>query len=216
MTRTRTAPEGEHRGRGGPNWLFERRLWAGGLACVAGVDEAGRGPLAGPVVAAATAFHPGDGTERLAGLNDSKCLSPLARARLAPRIRNVAAGWAVAAVDPTEIDAMGIGQASLEAMRRAVALLRPLPQHVLVDGPYLPRLQGTQTAVIGGDGLCCSIAAASVLAKVQRDALMEGWDLVYPGYGFAVHRGYPTAAHRAALRRLGPCPLHRRSFRLEG
>ena len=214
-TRARTAPEAEQREPRGPSWLFERRLWSGGLPVVAGVDEAGRGPLAGPVVAAAAAFHPGDFAAALAGLNDSKRLSPLARARLAPRIRGAAVAWAVACVAPAEIDAMGIGQASLEAMRRAVALLRPLPQHLLVDGPYLPRLHLAQTAVIGGDGLCGSIAAASVLAKVARDALMDGWDLVYPGYGFSVHRGYPTAAHRAALARLGPCPLHRRSFRLE-
>ncbi len=216
MAQAGSLPETGHRDRSGPSWLFERRLWASGLACVAGVDEVGRGPLAGPVVAAAAAFHPGELAAALAGLNDSKRLSAAARARLAPGIRQAAAGWAVACVDAAEIDAMGIGQASLEAMRRAVGLLRPSPQHLLVDGPYLPRLPLAQTAVVGGDGLCCSVAAASVLAKVARDALMDGWDRVYPGYGFVEHRGYPTAAHRAALRRLGPCPLHRRSFRLDG
>ncbi len=179
-----------------------------------GLDEVGRGPLAGPVVAAAVVLPVGLGVEALPGLDDSKRLGAQVREALVPRIQAVAVGVAVAEVDEGEIDRLGIAQASFEAMRQALALLGVRAEHALVDGLRNPRLPCPQTPLIGGDGLSCSIAAASVVAKVHRDALMTRWDAAYPGYGFAAHKGYPTAGHRAALRRLGPCPLHRRSFRL--
>jgi ribonuclease HII len=202
--------------RPGPSLWFERRLWLGGRCLVAGADEVGRGPLAGPVVAAAVIFPPEVREADLAGLDDSKRLSPEAREALVPRIRALALAWAVAEVDVEEIDRLNIAQASFEAVRRAVAALRPAPEHVLVDGLPNPRLVPLpQTALVGGDGLSLSVAAASVLAKVHRDRCMVAWDAVYPGYGFAEHKGYPTPEHRRALGRLGPCPLHRRSFRLQ-
>lgn len=203
--------------RRGPTLLFEHRLWLSGCRNVAGADEVGRGPLAGPVVAAAVIFTPTVDVARLAGLDDSKRLSPKARETLVPRIRELAVAWAIASVDVDEIDRLNIAQASFEAMRRAVVALQPPAEHVLVDGLRNPRLREVaHTPLVGGDGLSVSIAAASVLAKVHRDRLMTDWDLVHPEYGFADHKGYPTAEHRAALRRLGPCPLHRRSFRLDG
>lgn len=203
--------------RRGPTLLFEQRLWLSGRRSVAGADEVGRGPLAGPVVAAAVVFDPDVDLGRLAGLDDSKRLSPKAREALAPCIRDLARAWAIAVVDVDEIDRMNIAQASFEAMRRAVLALRPMPEHVLIDGLRNPRLREVaHTPLVGGDGLSVSIAAASVLAKVHRDRLMAEWDLRHPGYGFADHKGYPTPEHRAALRLLGPCPLHRRSFRLDG
>ena len=182
---------------------------------MAGVDEVGRGPLAGPVVAAAVIFPPCVAPDRLPPVDDSKRLSPRVRQELAPRIREAALAFAVAVVDPCEIDRLNIAQASFECMHRAVEALQPAAQHALVDGLRNPRLSVPQTPLLGGDGLCVSIAAASVLAKVHRDGLMLWYDTVYPGYGFADHKGYPTARHRAALRALGPSPLHRRSFRLE-
>lgn len=202
--------------RGGPTLLFEQRLWARGCRVVAGADEVGRGPLAGPVVAAAVIFDPGLDAAALPGLRDSKQLSPRAREGLVRPITALARHHALAVVEVADIDRWNIAQASFEAMRRAVHALRPAPEHVLLDGLHNPRLASPpQTALVGGDGLSVSIAAASVLAKVYRDGLMRELDAEYPGYGFAEHKGYPTPEHRAALRRLGPCPLHRRSFRLE-
>ncbi len=191
--------------------LFERRAWARGYRHVAGVDEAGRGPLAGPVVAAAVILPPG---ARLPGLDDSKRLAPARRAELAPLIRAVAVAWCVAVVDVDYIDRHNIARAACEAMRRAVAGLAPAPDYLLVDGFPLPGAPFPQQGIVGGDRLSASIAAASVLAKVERDRIMEELALIYPGYGFETHKGYPTAAHREALRRLGPSPVHRRSFRL--
>lgn len=192
-------------------FLFERRLWGRGFRLVAGVDEAGRGPLAGPVVAAAVILPPG---AWIPGLDDSKRLTPARREALAPVIREQAVAWSVAVADVEEIARCNIARAAFLAMERAVAALEPPPDHLLVDGFPIPGLAVPQQAIIGGDGLSNAIAAASVLAKVHRDRLMEEYDALYPGYGFAVHKGYPTAAHREALRRLGPSPIHRKGFRL--
>jgi ribonuclease HII len=177
---------------------------------VTGVDEAGRGPLAGPVVAAAVTLPAGVVVPDLA---DSKTLSEPVRRRLAAEIRSVAIGWAVAWADPAEIDVLNILNATMLAMGRAVAGLTIPARHVLVDGNRCPRLGCTVEAVIGGDSSVPVISAASVLAKVARDALMVGLDDRYPGYGFAGHKGYTTRAHVESLRRLGPTPVHRRSFR---
>ena len=190
----------------------ERELWDGGSERVAGVDEAGVGPLAGPIVAAAVAFPPGVG---LKGVDDSKKLPPARRDELAGGIREAATAWSVIAVEPEEIDRLNIYQAGLVAMRRAVLALDPAPQHVLVDGRgTIPDLELPQECVIGGDAACHAIAAASILAKCERDRIMRDYVSAYLGYGFASHKGYPTAEHREAIRRLGPTPIHRRSFTL--
>jgi len=189
----------------------ERALWQEGLTLVGGVDEAGMGPLAGPVVAAAVVFLPGPGVR---GVDDSKRLAPEVRTELAVRIRETALAWAVAAVEPAEIDAINIYQAGIEAMRRAVRALAVVPERLLVDGRAVPGLEPPQERWIGGDARCHAIAAASILAKTARDERMVRYDAEYPGYGFAVHKGYATPAHRAAIRRLGPSAIHRRSFLL--
>lgn len=198
-------------------FCFERELLATGCRRIAGVDEAGRGPLAGPVIAAVVVFPPGmirDGLPPgLAGLNDSKRVSPARREALFafleahPEILH-----SVAESSPEEIDRLNILRATHLAMSRALDQLRPPPDHALVDGRPVPTLSVPQTAVVGGDGRSFSIAAASILAKVTRDRIMCRLDAQYPGYGFAQHKGYPTPAHLGALRRLGPCPVHRRSF----
>lgn len=174
-----------------------------------GVDEAGRGPLAGPVVAAAVILPPG---VSLPSLNDSKKLSPRRRERLAAEIRATALAWAVAEVSAAEIDEWNILRATLRAMARAVAALPLVPDEVLVDGNRAPTLEVPVRTIIGGDALEPAIMAASILAKTHRDARLVALDRRYPGYGFARHKGYGTAAHMAALARLGPCPEHRRSF----
>ncbi len=189
----------------------ERELWARGIERVAGVDEAGMGPLAGPVVAAAVIFPPETG---LRGVHDSKRLTPTQRDALAVEIRERALAWNVVEVDAAEIDSLNIYQAGLEAMRRALLGLAAEPEHVLVDGRNIVRLDLPQEVVIGGDAKCHAIAAASILAKTARDARMARYDEQYPGYDFASHKGYPTEAHRDAIRRLGPSPIHRRSFTL--
>jgi len=189
----------------------ERELWAAGLERVAGVDEAGVGPLAGPVVAAAVIFPAGLG---LRGVYDSKQLSAARRTALAEQIREAALTWAVGVVDPPEIDALNIYHAGLLAMRRAIDGLSPSPDHVLVDARQVPGVETPQEAIVKGDATCHAIAAASILAKTCRDALMLGYDTRYPGYDFASHKGYPTDAHRDAIRRLGPCDIHRKSFTL--
>jgi ribonuclease HII len=179
--------------------------------CMAGVDEAGRGPLAGPVVAAAVIL---DSQYPIEGLADSKVLSAAMRAELAGLIRLRARAWAIAWADAGEIDALNILAASMLAMKRAVERLAVMPDHVCVDGNQCPRLGSRYTveAIVGGDATVPEISAASILAKTWRDAWMERIEARYPGYGFARHKGYPTAEHRAALGRLGPCPVHRRSF----
>ncbi len=190
----------------------ERELWDAGVERVAGVDESGVGPLAGPVVAAAVIFRRGEG---LKGVDDSKKLTAAQRDELAVEIGAAALAWAVVPVDRQEIDLLNIYQAGLLAMHRAVMSLSPAPQKVLVDGRgTIPDLPMDQQSVIGGDAACHAIAAASILAKCERDRLMREYDAAYPGYGFAAHKGYPTAEHRDAIRRLGPSPIHRRSFTL--
>ena len=181
-------------------------------ARVAGVDEAGRGPLAGPVIAAAVILDPARPIE---GLGDSKALSEAARERLAPLIRAHALAWALGSADRAEIDALNILQATLLAMRRALLALPVRPAHVQIDGnraPSLEDLQCTVETVVRGDATVAAIGAASILAKTHRDALMRALDRVHPGYGFARHKGYGTAAHLAALERLGPSSEHRLSF----
>lgn len=176
---------------------------------VAGVDEAGRGPLAGPVVASAVLLCEGRPIE---GLADSKVMSETARRRAATRVRRDAIAWSVAWADPEEIDSLNILNATLLAMRRAVEGLAVEPCHVLVDGNRCPRLECTVDAVVRGDASVPAISAASILAKVFRDEAMTALDRIYPGYEFSSHKGYPTKAHVAALERLGPSPVHRRSF----
>jgi ribonuclease HII len=181
---------------------------------VAGVDVAGRGPLVGPVVAAAVIL---DCERPVAGLRDSKCLSARQRDRLARAVRTRARAFAVALADPREIDALNILEASLLAMTRAVSKLGVMPALVRVDGAQTPRLSGAAEgieveAVIRGDQHVAAISAASILAKVCRDRLMQRWHRRYPAYGFDRHKGYPTPQHLAALADYGPCPIHRRSF----
>lgn len=183
-----------------------------GEGWLAGVDEAGRGPLAGPVVAAAVILDP---ARPIRGLDDSKRLSPARREALAGEIRGHALAWRIALAEPAEIDALNILQATLLAMRRALEGLAPAPARVLVDGrqcPPAPHADCRMAALVGGDRLEPAISAASILAKVYRDALMGALDAAHPGYGFAGHKGYPTAAHLAALETLGPSPVHRLSF----
>jgi ribonuclease HII len=179
------------------------------IVLVAGVDEAGRGPLAGPVCAAAVILDP---ARPIVGLADSKTLSPARREALDAEIRECSLAWAIAWSSAEEIDRINILQASLLAMQRAVAALAVRPGRVLVDGNRCPDLDCETQAVIGGDGSVASIGAASILAKVARDRLMGELDRRFPGYGFAGHKGYPTKVHLQALRVLGPCPEHRRSF----
>lgn len=177
---------------------------------IAGVDEAGRGPLAGPVIAAAVILNP---ARPIAGLADSKTLSETRREQLAAAIRTHALAWALGRADVAEIDRINILQASLLAMRRAVENLRLTPSQVLVDGNQCPSgLACPCQAIIKGDATVPAISAASILAKVARDAELRELHDRYPAYGFARHKGYPTLAHREALRRFGPCPEHRRSF----
>jgi ribonuclease HII len=174
------------------------------------VDEVGRGPLAGPVVAAAVILDP---TAPIDGLRDSKLLTFRQRRRLAREIRVHALAWAVGRVGPQRIDTVNVLQATWYAMRAALARLRVPPGLVLVDGHLrIPGVTCTQRAIIGGDRRSASVAAASILAKVARDMFMVRADRRYPEYGFRRHKGYATADHREALARLGPCPLHRRSF----
>ncbi len=187
---------------------LERELRARGFRAVAGIDEAGRGSLFGPVVAAAVVLSP---DRPVRGLNDSKLLEAERREVLAARIRERAVTWAVAAVDAATIDFLNIYHASRLAMRLAVERLHPAPDFLLIDAVPLDTAI-PQRSLIKGDARCHAIAAASILAKVYRDACMRVWDEVYPEYGLAEHKGYATAAHTAALERFGPTPLHRLSF----
>ena len=182
---------------------------------VAGVDEAGRGPLAGPVVAAAVVLEIDQPTT---GIRDSKQLTARRRDELACELRRCCHDWAIAWADPAEIDSLNILGATMLAMRRAVQGLRVQPDRVRVDGNHRPSLSGVGApidveTIAGGDRTVPAISAASILAKVWRDRLMNDLDKLYPEYGFTRHKGYPTMEHLAALRILGPCPIHRRSFR---
>ena len=175
----------------------------------AGVDEAGRGPLAGPVVVAAVILP---GRYDLEYLDDSKRLTALRRERLAPQIESQAIAFSVEFVEVDEIDRVNILQATMNGMQRAVENLVPAPQRAMIDGNRAPPLNCEVRTIIGGDGLIASISAASVLAKVYRDRLMMSMHDLYPEYGFDRHKGYPTAYHMERLKTLGPCPIHRRSF----
>jgi ribonuclease HII len=188
---------------------YEAELWERGLLHVAGVDEAGMAPLAGPVVAGACVL-PRDYRPR--GIDDSKQLDRAERERLAEDIKRNAVCWAVARAEVEEIDRLNVYWAGMLALRRAVDGLSVRPDHLLVDARKLPELPFPQTPIVHGDALSLTIAAASILAKTARDALMAELDLAHPGYGFARHKGYPTAEHFDALGRLGACPIHRRSF----
>ena len=189
---------------------IEDALGRVGFVHVAGVDEVGRGCLAGPVVAAAVILHP---ARPIRGLADSKLVPPAERERLAGMIRGGALAWAVAEVGPADIDRMAIHRASLESMRRAVSCLVPQPDVVLVDAFQIPALAVAQRGLVHGDRLCASIAAASIVAKVHRDRLMAALHEQDGRYGYARHKGYATPEHLAALGRFGYSPHHRRSFR---
>lgn len=189
--------------------MRERALWARGIARVAGIDEVGIGPLAGPVVAAAVILPP---HRTIDGVRDSKTLSRKQRERLDGDIRAAAVGIGVGLVGPADVDRLNPYQAGLLAMQRAVDALPHRPDHLLIDARTLPEADTPQTPVVAGDRSVHAIAAASIVAKVYRDALMREMDARYPGYGFARHVGYATALHLAALRRLGPCAVHRRSY----
>ena len=195
-----------------PDWSAERLLWKQGYLQVAGVDEVGRGPLAGPVIAAAVVFSPTFKKGNLPGLNDSKKLSALARERLSPRIRRFAEGVGIGIANHDEIDDLGITDATKTAMIRAIRQLGGQVDHLLVDAIPLSTDGLPCRAIIHGDALCSSIAAASIVAKVARDDIMRDMDVLYPGYNFSQHKGYPTKIHIAALEQLGPSPIHRSSF----
>lgn len=188
----------------------ELRLTGSGYSIIAGIDEAGRGPLAGSVYASAVVLPTGFIPQ---GVNDSKKLSPRVRERLHQQLTsNPNVLWAVAKKSAAEIDQLNILRATHAAMRAAWEILKPRPDHVLIDGLPVPQFPCPQTALVGGDAISLSIAAASIIAKVERDREMEEMDRLYPEYGFAKHKGYPTAEHFAKLRLHGPCPIHRRSF----
>jgi ribonuclease HII len=202
--------------RAKPNTKLESDLWDSGLLYVAGLDEAGRGALAGPVAVGAVILPHGDRallSRTLEGVRDSKQLTPLAREALAPHIRETALAWSVGFADADEIDAQGIVRATRLAAIRALHQFSITPQYLLTDFRLeLPQLEISQTSIVKGDAHCLSIACASILAKVERDALMRELDLRHPGYGLGKHKGYGTQAHRSALRRLGLTSIHRRSF----
>jgi len=188
---------------------YETPLWEKGLTHIAGVDEAGMAPLAGPVVAAAVIL-PREFRPR--GIDDSKQVDAAERERLAVEIKAAAVCWSVGITTVEEIDAINIYRAGLLAMRRAIEGLATCPEHILIDARRLPELRIPQQGIIHGDALSLTIAAASIIAKTTRDAMMAEYDREHPGYGFSRHKGYPTAEHFAALEDLGVCPLHRRSF----
>lgn len=199
-----------------PDTKLESDLWKGGLLYVAGLDEAGRGALAGPVAVGAVILPHGDNSlllQTLAGVRDSKQLTPPARESFAPRIREIALAWSVGFADAHEIDSQGIVRATRLAAIRALHQFSISPQYLLTDFRLeLPQLDISQTSLVRGDAHCLSIACASILAKVERDALMRELDERHPGYGLGKHKGYGTQAHRSAMKRLGLSSVHRRSF----
>ncbi|HVP69545.1 MAG TPA: ribonuclease HII [Anaeromyxobacteraceae bacterium] len=188
---------------------YETALWERGVALVAGVDEAGMAPLAGPVVAGACIL-PRDYRPR--GVDDSKALAPEERSRLAVDIRQNAVAFGIGRAEVEEIDRLNVYWAGILALRRAVLAMPVRPEHLLIDARRIRDLDIPQDGIVHGDALSLTIAAASILAKTTRDTLMEEMDRAYPGYGFARHKGYPTPDHLAALKERGACPIHRRSF----
>jgi ribonuclease HII len=193
--------------------VFERAAWAQGHLTVGGIDEVGRGPLAGPVVAACVVI---EGPLMLRGLNDSKRVRPERRAELAAEIRAGVVGWAIGEATVAEIDRLNIYWASVLAMERAIAALRRRPDYLITDAVRIKTYDGPQEPVIKGDAKSAAVAAASILAKVHRDAILADLDRLYPHYGFAEHKGYATQRHIAALEAHGPCEHHRRGFRRVG
>jgi len=208
--RARIEAENAERARLNRLMKFETALWRSGVEHIAGVDEAGVGPMAGPLVAGAVILPQGC---VLPDLDDSKKLDAGRRGVLAHRIREDALAWSIGIVEIEEIDELNVYRAGLLAMKRAVDGLSIEPDHLLVDARTIPGCPMPQQGIIRGDGLSASIAAASILAKTTRDAIMIEYDLKYPGYGFAAHKGYATAAHFRALHKLGVTPIHRRSYR---
>ena len=194
-----------------PTFRYEQELWGKSINNVAGIDEAGRGPLAGPVVAAAVVFDPQ--TEMINGINDSKKLTAKKREGLYDVIIETARAVGIGIVKPEDIDRLNILQATHKAMRQAIGRLRLKVDHILVDGRGLPDKIVPQTAIIGGDQVCYSISAASIIAKVYRDRIMHEYENVFPGYDFAKHKGYGTKIHLDAIRKLKPCPIHRMTFK---
>jgi ribonuclease HII len=190
---------------------FEQKLWKSGIRHIAGIDEAGRGPLAGPVVAAAVIFP---SSVELDGVRDSKQLSEKERARLFPLIQKHAISVGVGIVDHSIIDKVNILNATFRSMHLAVSQLAIQPEHLLVDGPYFAGANIPYTAIVDGDARCFSIASASIIAKVTRDRLMKEYDALYPHYGFAKHKGYGTKDHLVAIKKYGRCAIHRMSFRM--
>lgn len=196
-----------------PGLEFEKDFWDAGLSFIAGVDEAGRGALAGPVAAAAVILPSQESiAQDLVGVRDSKEMSPNLRATWALRIQAASLTYAVGFASSEEIDAIGIIPATRLAAQRAIVLLTPPPEHLLLDYLFIPDSPLPQTSLIKGDARSLSIAAASVLAKTSRDAVMLNKDRQYPGYGFAAHKGYGTVAHRQAIAHLGTTPIHRLTF----
>jgi len=191
-------------------WAHEKKASTRGFSTIAGIDEAGRGPLAGPVVSAAVILPT---NLSISGIDDSKKLTPGKRSKLYESIYAHAVSIGIGIVDPTEIDRINILQASLLSMAIAAANLKPQPDCLLIDGTFRIPSGLPQETIPKGDALSISIAAASIVAKVTRDRLMERYDLDYPQYGFSKHKGYPTKAHKAAIRQFGSSPIHRRSFR---
>jgi ribonuclease HII len=200
-----------------PNLTFELPLWQAGIFAVAGIDEAGRGALAGPVAAGAVVLPPEENVMQwLNGVRDSKQMTPDQREIAREKIIRHAVVWGVGLATSQEIDQLGILPATYLAACRALNALHPPPNYLLLDYLELPGISIPQTSLVKGDCRSLSIAAASVLAKTSRDAILREFEHTYPGYGFASHKGYGTLAHREAIRRLGACPVHRRSFTLPG
>ncbi|MBS1250048.1 MAG: Ribonuclease HII [Chloroflexi bacterium] len=196
-----------------PNLNFENAFWQAGIQRVGGIDEAGRGALAGPVVAAVVILPPQPGVRHsLVGVRDSKVMTPNQREKWRAKIQAQALAWSVGFASPREIDAYGIVPATRLAAQRALDKLSPPPEHLLLDYLQLPNTPTPQTWLVKGDARSLSIAAASVLAKTIRDEHLRGMEETYPGFGFASHKGYGTKAHRQAIQRLGPSPIHRMSF----
>jgi ribonuclease HII len=199
-----------------PDLTCENRLWGKGVRIVAGIDEVGRGALAGPVAAAALVLTPEPNLcQKLAGVRDSKVMTPAARQYWADCLQNISMAFGVGFASHQEIDEMGIVPATRLAVLRALQKLPEYPQHLLIDYFSMPELTVPQTSLVKGDARSLSIAGASILAKTARDDLLCKLDQLYPGYCFAAHKGYGTPAHRCAIIKLGPSPIHRRSFRLK-